>query len=139
MALHKNKRIMMRETKLNFKEILEGVNNSDYEVKNISEQDLAYLRVWANRNKLSVSKLNDTDVIVSTSKNLSVHKSIMEYIAQGRKFTLENVKVGYVRSCLSYINRDISPKWKVTKINDTSVLIYPDPTLDNPKTQTELI
>jgi hypothetical protein len=129
---------MTRETKLNFKEILQVAKESSHEIKNISESDLAYLRVWASRNCLHVSKV-ENDVIVSNIKDKSVHQSIIDFIAQGRKFTLENVRVGYIRSCLSYINRDITPKWKATKINENTVLIYPDPATDSSETKAELI
>lgn len=103
-------------------------------VVDISKDDLLYLRTWANRKGLYVTKTS-TGAIITQEKPATARGEIMRQFAGEIPFCVSNETFNYVRIVVNQFNKKNNPPtpWKVKKLTDNEFMIYREPPIPNPQ------
>ena len=103
-------------------------------VVDISEDDLLYLRTWANRKGLYVTK-TATGAIITPTKPATARGEIMRQLGGEIPFCVSNETLNYVRTIVNQFNKKNEPPtpWKVKKLSDKEFMIYREPPIPNPQ------
>lgn len=128
--------MLMTRKKIIEQALIDCETNGEYLAKNVSGEDLAYLRTWANRKGYYLTK-QDKDALISIKKTDKVRAHIRESIAIGKGFSISHPVASYIRNVVSEINKNLACKWVVTE-KDGKFIIYPDPA-ESILNKTELI
>lgn len=118
----------MKKRPFNINQILEVVKGgTDYPIdKQMSSNDLQYLRVLARRKQLHVKKTN-TGFVVSSSKRITVRGEILAHFQKSvDPLNVLDAEIQNVRTIVHRYNKEKGSRWKV-KNGKEFIMIYMEP------------